>query len=64
MTRQPPTPAPDDREDLAEQLAARLLEAQRERRRRLWARLGYLLMLMGAVGGLITALAAIWEWLG
>jgi len=64
MTQEPPTPTPDDCEDLADQVAARLLEAQRERRRRFWQQLGYLLMLLGAVGGLITALAAIWEWLG
>ena len=50
-------------DELADRLATRLLEAQRERRRRLWAQLAYLLMLIGAVGGLITALAAIWEWL-
>ena len=51
-------------DDLADRLAARLLEVQRENRRRFWQQLGYLLMLIGAVSGLITALAAIWEWLG
>lgn len=63
MTTEPPTPTPDDRDDLAAQLAARLLEIRRQNRRRFWAQLGYLLMLIGAVGGLITALAAIWDWL-
>jgi len=31
---------------------------------RLWRQPGYLLMLLGAVSGLITALAMIWEWVG
>jgi hypothetical protein len=64
MTRRRTTPTPDDPEDLAHQVADHLLEAQRENRRRLWRRLGYLLMLLGALGGLITALAVIWDWVG
>jgi hypothetical protein len=64
MPQQPSTPTPDDCEDLARQLAERLLEVRREARRRLWSRLGYLLMLLGALGGLITALAVIWDWAG
>lgn len=50
--------------DLADQVAARHLEVRRENRRRFWRQLAYLLMLLGALGGMITALAAIWEWLG
>lgn len=37
---QPPAPTPDDCEDLAYQVAERLLEVQREKRRRFWGQLG------------------------
>jgi hypothetical protein len=64
MTTEPSAPTPDDCEDLAQQVAARLLEVRREARRRFWSRVGYLLMLLGAASGLVTPLAAIWDWLG
>jgi hypothetical protein len=51
-------------DDVADRVAERLLSPRRERRRRFWSRLGYLLMLLGALGGLITALAVIWDWVG
>jgi hypothetical protein len=61
MSTQPSTPTPDDCEDLADQLAARLLEARRESRRRFWSRVGYLLMLLGAASGLLSLLVMLWE---
>jgi hypothetical protein len=61
MTTEHPTPTPDDCEDLADQLAARLLEARRESRRRFWSRVGYLLMLLGAASGLLSLLVMLWE---
>lgn len=55
-----------DCEDLADQVADRVLEAQRQARRagrrRFWSHLGYLVMLIGAVSGLLTLLVALWEW--
>ena len=60
-----PHPTVKDCEDLADQVAHRVLEAQREQRRRdrrrFWSHLGYLLMLIGAVSGLLTLLVALWE---
>lgn len=46
---------------LAERLAERLLAVRRERRRRFWQQLGYLLMLLGAASGLVTLLVMLWE---
>jgi hypothetical protein len=51
-------------DDVADRVAERLLSPRRETRRRFWSRVGYLLMLLGALGGLITALAVIWDWVG
>lgn len=65
MTKKTRGVKPQDCDDLADQVADRVLEAQREARRqsrrRFWIQLGYLLMLIGAVSGLLTLLVALWE---
>lgn len=61
MTDSPSTPSSKSCDDLAERLAERLLAVRRERRRRFWQQLGYLLMLVGAVSGLVTLLVMLWE---
>ena len=48
-----------DCEDLAARVAERVLEAQRERRRRFWSQLGYAVMLLGAASGLVTLLVMV-----
>jgi hypothetical protein len=48
-------------DDVADRVAERLLSPRRERRRRFWSRLGYLLMLLGAASGLLTLLVLLWE---
>lgn len=63
MTKKPHLPS-DSCETLADRVADRVLEARREERRRFRRHLGYLLMLLGAVSGLLTLLVMIWErWL-
>jgi len=65
MTEQPSRPpaplSPKSCDDLADRLAERLLAVRRERRRRFWRQLAYLLMLVGAVSGLVTLLVMLWE---
>lgn len=47
--------------ELADRVADRVVEARREEKRRARRQLGYLLMLIGAVSGLLTLLVMVWE---
>ena len=61
MTDSRSSPSQKSCDTLADHLADRLLEAHRERRRRFWRQLGYLITLVGAVSGLLTLLVMLWE---
>lgn len=60
MTRKSPA-TPPDCDALADRVADRVLQARRDQRRRFWKQLGYLVMLIGAVSGLLTFLVMLWE---
>lgn len=48
-------------DDAAGRVAEHLFSPRRERRRRFWKQLGYLVMLIGAVSGLLTLLVMLAE---
>lgn len=62
MTKKPKPLTPKTCKKLADRVADRVLEARREERRQFRRHLGYLLMLIGAVSGLLTLLVMLWEW--
>jgi len=61
MTKRKIKVTPPNCDVLADRVADRLLQARREERHRFWKLLGYLLMLIGAVSGLLTLLVMVWE---
>jgi hypothetical protein len=62
MTKRRPDPTPKDCDEFADRVAQRLLTARRDRRRKLWRQVAYLLTLLGAVSGLLTLLVMLAEW--
>lgn len=61
MTKKRAAPTPKDCDDFADHVARRLFTTCRDHRRRFWKHLGYLVMLIGAVSGLLTLLVMLAE---
>ena len=61
MTKNKTKVTPQYCDALADRVADRVLQARREERLRFRKQLGYLLMLIGAVSGLLTLLVMLWE---